>query len=449
MEAVYGLLGYADPKTGATHLVFLQSLTPSNGGRVWTLVLHKNLRFSDGTPFNAAAIEFNIKRGADPNSGDSYRNDLSQLRTTVVDATTLKLTLPGPDTQFDLKLMQDMPFVASPTAVQREGSAFATHPVGAGPFKLTEWTQNATMTMIPNPYYARFAPGQPYLSQLTFQDLSTGPTQELNALAANTAQMAWVNGDQQMATARAGGSKVDATVSGGGEWLVFNTTQPPFNNIKARQAVSLAMSHSGLAAAWAPGVPTMTSWVPQGSPLYSPAYTIPGPDSAQAKQLFSQLASSGDPVQFTITVPSFYVSAADYVQSALSQYAGVSVKVQQVLTSAFLTDQATGNFTVTMGGAAWQNPYPSMLAYIAPNGATNFGHWNDAAVGTAISKILASSSVTEQKAEWSIIQREILAQYPFFTAQGNNLGLAYRPNIGGVTEIEFGTIPLFAQLYLK
>jgi ABC-type transport system substrate-binding protein len=451
MEAVYGLLGYSDPKTGAVTLSFLQSMSGSSDNKTWTLVLHKGLKFSDGTPLDAAAIAFNIKRGADPNSGDGFQADLAQMATTVVNSTTLKITLLSPNSEFEASLMQEMPFMASPTAVKSEGSGFATHPVGAGPFKVQSWIQNATLTLVPNNYYASFAPGEPHLSTLIFQDLEAGgQTQLFSALDSGSAQMAYLLGSRQVNQARKAGMTVQVNVSGGGEWLAFNTSKPPFNDVRAREAVSLALNHADLASAWSSGgIPAMTNMFSTSSPYYSPQFNVVTQNSAKARQLFSQLQAEGHPVTFTVTVTTGTSAAGDYVQSALSQYPGVSVKVNAELNSKYLSDQVSGNFQLIQAGTSYSNPIPTLMDYVEPNGPTNFGKWNDPKVGAAITKILSTSDQTVQKAQWEIIQQEIATQYPLFTSQESQLSLGYRTNVGGVDLVEFGTIPLFEKVFIK
>ena len=71
MEALYGPgLLYQNAKTGAVEYGFAKSMT-STDNKVWTMTLRSGLEFSDGTPFNAAAVVANVKRIADPATGSS------------------------------------------------------------------------------------------------------------------------------------------------------------------------------------------------------------------------------------------------------------------------------------------------------------------------------------------------------------------------------------------
>lgn len=446
MGAIYGELAYISPNTGQVKLGFLKSLKPSHDSKVWTLALPKGLKFSDGTPFDAAAIAFNIARGAKANSADQYQPNLATLKTKVVNSTTLQITLPATDTGFPAELTQEFPFIASPSAIQKEGSAFATHPVGAGPFKLVSWVPNSSQTLVRNPYYSSFAPGQPYLDKLVIDDLSTSLSQEVSALSAGTAQMAWASGKTLLQQMQGAGATIQSHIIGGGEWLTFNTTRPPFNNPLAREAVSLALSHQGLADTWAPGSAAMTNLFSKSSPFYSSKYNVGAQDSAKATKLFDQLAASGDPVKFALLYPNLYPQMAGYIQSTLSKYANVSVTLDSQLLANYLQATNDGNFQMSEQAVSFTNPVPVLEQAFETGGPLNDGHWSNPKVDAAIKTLTKTTSPAVEKKEWGIVQQQVLHQWPIFTAQGSDLGLAFK-GVGGVTTIQYGTTPLWGLVY--
>ena len=61
----------------------------------------------------------------------------------VVDPLTLKITLKAPDSEFDRVIAKELCFVGCPTAITKEGAQFGLHPVGAGPFILTNWVHGS------------------------------------------------------------------------------------------------------------------------------------------------------------------------------------------------------------------------------------------------------------------------------------------------------------------
>ena len=92
MEALYGPgLLYQNAKTGAVEYGFAKSMT-STDNKVWTMTLRSGLKFSDGTPFNAAAVVANVKRIADPATGSSEAKIASTFTATAVNDTTVQFT---------------------------------------------------------------------------------------------------------------------------------------------------------------------------------------------------------------------------------------------------------------------------------------------------------------------------------------------------------------------
>jgi len=258
MEALYGPgLVYQNAKTGGVEMGFAKSLTSSDN-KVWTMVLRSGLKFSDNTPFNAAAVVASIKRIADPATGSTERAIAQTIDAKAVDDTTVKFTLQKPNSQFPSVISQDFALIPSPTAVAKEGSSFAQHPVGAGPFMMGTLTPSVSLALMKNPNYSLYAPNQPYLDNLTFQQV-TDQSQAQADLASGQAQTAAVTTGQQMAQLKGIGMSIVESHPVGGAWLDINQGKAPFNDVRARKAVYLALDRKGLANVWAPGDgPTLT-----------------------------------------------------------------------------------------------------------------------------------------------------------------------------------------------
>jgi peptide/nickel transport system substrate-binding protein len=447
--AVYGYLGYQDPKTGEVHLQFLKSMTPSADFKTWTLVLKPGIKFSDGTPLNAAAIKFNIDKIADPNSGAQSQPIFASWKTTVVDDVTLKIVLPEADSGFPAVMTQMFPWIGSPTAWKKEGKKFATQPVGAGPFKIQSWTQNAQMTLVRNPYYADFAPGQPYLDKVVVK-VTTQTSQLMAALRSGQADTAWVQGDGQIKQAKDAGLNVDVTKVGGGEYLVFNTTKPPFNDIRARQAVSYALNHDQLASVWATGntAPFMNLYAPT-SPYYDKKNDFTGTDTAKAKQLFAALKADGVDLSFDFVTTTSYPQVGAYLQATLEKYAGVKLKPRLESIDQYIADGRSNNFDMFAFGATYSNPWPSVKQYFAKGGSSHFGGWDDPAVTKAIKAIGSTTDPSVWKKNYDIIASRMATQYPIYSAQQSSYGFVTAKKVQNIKPIEYGGTALLAQMWVK
>lgn len=124
------------------------SWKPNATATEWTFQLRPNVKFTDGTPWNAAAAAFNFERYLDP-SFKYTSPTLVGLAATYIGAVksfkvlgpmTFQVTtkIPDPHLPEDLTTV----YMASPTAVQKEGvNGFGAQPVGTGPFMFQSESQ--------------------------------------------------------------------------------------------------------------------------------------------------------------------------------------------------------------------------------------------------------------------------------------------------------------------
>ena len=150
--------------------------TVSPDGKSYTFQLRKDVKFQDGTPFNAEAVKYNYDRILDP--ATKAANSRALIRpyesSEVIDEYTVKLNLSTPSSAFLGNLSQALVAIVSPTAAKKYGDQFGKNPVGTGPFKFVEWKENDGITVERNPDYA-WGPAlvknqaAPYLDRLTFK----------------------------------------------------------------------------------------------------------------------------------------------------------------------------------------------------------------------------------------------------------------------------------------
>lgn len=446
--AIYGYLAYFDMDSSEVKLQFLKSMEPSEDFKTWTLTLHPGIKFSDGTPLDAAAVKYTMDMKADPNNGDAQTKVVASWTTKVVDETSLTVTLPDPDANFPAVISQVVPWVGSPTAWKKAGDAFGTRPVGAGPFKIESWTQNSQMTLERNPYYKEFAPGQPYLDKIIVK-VTTQPSQEIAALKSGEAKAGWLQGQDQFKGAEAAGTKVVSYQAGGGQRVVFNTARAPFNDLRARQAVTYAMNAEQLAGVWlAPGTRAQTNLFPDSSPYYDKKYDFPKTDTAKAKKLFEELQADGVDMNIKFITTSSYPQLGAYVQATLNKYPGVHVDVGLPIVAEWINQAKAGQFDMTSYGMYFATPWPTMKDFLTPNGGNNYGKFNDPQVNKAVDTISRTDDPAVLKENYQIIAKQVATQLPFFPAQAADLGFAAAKDVHGVKVIQNGALPLPALLWM-
>ena len=131
-------------------------------GKTITFRLRKGIKFHDGTPFNAAAVKYNLQNYAP--SGVVPPSMTKVTSVDVIDDYTVRLNLKAYDATIFLDLGDSLGFMCSPTAMQKattDDNRAIDHLVGTGPFKLVEFKRLQYAKYVKYPDY--WQPGKPYL----------------------------------------------------------------------------------------------------------------------------------------------------------------------------------------------------------------------------------------------------------------------------------------------
>jgi peptide/nickel transport system substrate-binding protein len=162
MEIVENLLAFK-PGTAEISPCLAERYELSADGLTYTFHLRQGIQFTDGTPFNAAAVKLNIDRivALGKNSA-TLLGDIA--RVDVIDGYTVAIVLNQPTPLFLLKLTAKAALhIISPQSIQDHATSadpwaenwVATHPVGTGPYKLVEWVPQDRVVLAKNPTYWR------------------------------------------------------------------------------------------------------------------------------------------------------------------------------------------------------------------------------------------------------------------------------------------------------
>ena len=236
LDAIYGNL-FELGANGQTIDDLATGYTITPDAKTVTIHLRPGVTFSDGTPFNAAAVAFNFKRDIASTVGDKPNWPVSSITTSGNYDVLIHLTQPyAPiiNTFHD----SNVNWIVSPTALQKMGeNAFKLAPVGAGPFTVVSDTVSSELALKKNPRY--WAPGEPYLNSLTFKSVAS------DEAALETMQAGGVQGYEGMQTpqlASAFGQQFNVLdVPSTSPYVIqLNTAIAPFNNLNAREAVYYA-----------------------------------------------------------------------------------------------------------------------------------------------------------------------------------------------------------------
>ncbi len=265
----------------------------------YVFTLRKDVKFHDGTPFNAAAVKFSFDRIVDPATKSSSAIAILGTQydgTDVVDDSTVMVKFKQPFAPFLGGVTTAFMGIVSPTAVKKYGADFQLNPVGTGPFMFKEWVQKQQCTMVRNPDY-KWAPGifknkgPAYLDQIIWRFVpESGPRQAL--LDTGDAQI--ITGVPTQNVAKIKGNAAQqmllAPRTGGPKWIDFNTAKPPFDVLEVRQALNYGLNRPELVKTLFQDV-FPTAGAPLSPPTFGYDKTVEGQypyDPAKAAQLLDK-----------------------------------------------------------------------------------------------------------------------------------------------------------------
>lgn len=307
-------------------------------GNTYTFHLRRGVRFHNGREMTADDVAFSIYRVMDPDFGSFARtNFLSVQRIEALDRYTVRFTLYYPDAAFLLNLTNAYASIVPREVIEQHGS-LQNHPVGTGPFMFREFIPGNRVVFERNPYY--FRPGEPRLDTLTFV-IMPDEAARLGALRAGSIHMTelspvnvpLVRGNRDIVVRDFLTTNLDV--------LGLNLVDPPFNDLRVRQAISLLIDRQEIVDVVYDGHARITGPVPVSQVRW--AIDVSGnefyrPDVARARAL---LAEAGHPngldVQITAGISPRTVDIAQLLVSQLAR-GGVRAEIVMRETAQFVAD---------------------------------------------------------------------------------------------------------------
>ena len=291
---VYTGLTTRDPRTEQIVGELAQSWTVSPDGLTWTFYLRKNAKFNNGAPVTATDVQYSIQRILNPKTAASLASDLSPISSVgVVNPSTVAIRLKYKYSLLPIALAEPLWGAIIPA---NSGPTITSTKIGAGPFMVKSIVPQASITLVPNPYY--WSAGEPKLAEVIFRVIPDEASR-IEALASGQ-----INMDINIAYSDIGALKGNPALnvavfpSSEVDEFGFNTSVAPFNNVLVRDAVAYAINRSAVAAIATSGFGgTDCSMVSPSSPIKVKSKCFPY-NPTKARQL---LAQAGYPHGFNLT----------------------------------------------------------------------------------------------------------------------------------------------------
>lgn len=421
----------------------------SDDGLTWTYTLKDDIFFDDGAPITSAEMEFGISRAWDPQIGigspylksvidapEDYQGpyvsgDLPTIETP--DAKTIVFHLKAPFPEFDNVLAQPnaVPFPVGSGG----GDEFINDVIASGPYTLDAYTPGSTITLVRNEHWEPETDEvrKAYPDQWQFDIGIDGATIDERMIAGQGADQNAIAGKIAGATLpriqtpqlkeRAITAPAYCTT-----YMSLNTTKPPFDDVRVRQAVNWALDRASIQNASGGNqlADVATTIIPPAVSGHLDYDLYPSDGSSgdvdEAMALLEE-AGMGDGFEFTLDIRTNPVAQAqaEAVQQGLERI-GATVKLNVIDTSIYYETIATpsqqNNAAITGWCPDWASSASTFIpplfdgAAIAEKGNQNLAQLDDPAVNERIAEIRAMTDVDAANEAWGELDEQIMELAP-------------------------------------
>ena len=432
-EYIYGVLVFGGLVAIDENLKYRGELAEkwdvSEDLKTWTFHLRKGVKFHHGKDFGSDDVIATFKHIADPATGSSGRTYTDLIDGyEAPDKNTVRFKLKVPYAGFaELMVERQLKIVAADRI-----DKLSTDPSGTGPFRFKSFTPGDKLELVKNPNY--YEKGLPKLDGVVFRIMPENAAR-VAAMEAGDIDLMW-NVPLESIDKMKGNPKitVDEVPTSTWDGIVMGNTTKPFDDVRVRRAVLLALDKTQLAAfsVFGHGVPTHTPISPR-HPYFNKQLSLKQ-DIPQAKKL---LAEAGYPNGFKIVL---YTPVGRptrermgvAVQAMLRQV-GIEVEVQRMPYNRFQTE-VSGKAPFYMDGYFTR---PSIDSSTYPwyhsSGSWNSRMWHFSS--KRIDEVLDKARVTKDEKELAKLYQQFQAyaieDVPGVIAYVMNFANAYKKSVKG------------------
>jgi len=456
-----------DYKPGTTELgpALADSYDVSDDGKIYRFKLHPGVKFTNGREVTAADVKWSIERAVNPKTqgpGAGFFHSIvgadkmtagtaeTMDGITAVDDHTVKFTLSQPDATFLNVLALNFASVVPKEAVEAAAGDFGKHPVGSGAFTLKEWTIGQRLVFVKNPDY--FIKDRPHVDSFTIE-VGQEPLVALLRLQKGEVDIA---GDgippakflEMKKSPEFEGMIVDRQQLET-SYVTLNTQVKPFDNVKVRQAVNMAINKDRIVRIINGRATPASQVLPPLMPGYDQNYKGYAYDPEKAKAL---LAEAGFKDGFSTQIYTSNTDPQPRITQAIQQdlaAIGVKAEIKAVANPNVIAAGGTQGQApmVWSGGLGWIADFPDPSDFYGPIlgcGSAVAGGWNWSwycnkdidARGQAADAMPVPAKAEERNKAWAQIFTDIQTNdAPWIPVFNERRVVAKSKRMGGPDEI--------------
>lgn len=437
-------LGLYDPlmtyKDGKLVPYLAKSLEAGDNGAdltTYTLTLPTDVKFQDGTPLNAEAVKKHFERLQDPVTACPCLTTVKEI--TKMDlpngptGDTVVFTLAAPDVAFGNTLAGSVGYIESPAAVAKWGAEYKNHPVGTGPFTLVDYVPGDKIVLEAYPgYWQKDENGiqLPYLDKLTVKPIPDSG-QRVAALEAGDIDMFQTADTGSVKTAEDKGFAAQKISGSSSTILLMNNAKPPFDDVRARQAVAYATNKDVINERVYDGIrqPSYSGFATD-SAYYNPKAGTPKYDLKKAQALVKELGG----LKFSIVcIPTPEADAVLQLVKQMGEEAGMEITLETQDQGAFVARMFArgGDYEgACFRSAHFQEP-DAIRAGLTTDDAGNLTFYSNKEVDKLLDEARQTADFDKRKAAYDKVQKITGTEVPLITTLYDLFGNVYNAEKAG------------------
>lgn len=442
IKAIFdGLMDY-EPGTATLRPGLAESYEISPDGKIFTFKLRDGIKFHNGRDMTADDVKYSFERTVNPATQSPGAGFLASIDgfdamqageatslsgVEILDPKTVQVTLSRPDATFLSVMALNFSFIVPKEEVEKSGADFGRNPVGTGAYKLAEWTLGQKLVLQKNPDYYR--EGAPKLDEINFE---IGQEPVVSLLRVQNGEVD-VPGDgippakfrEVMDNPEQAAQVVEGVQLHTG-YITMNTKAAPFDDLKVRQAVNMAINKDRIVQIINGRATPANQPLPPTMPGYVEGHEGYKYDVEAAKAL---LAEAGHPDGFETELFVANVDPQPRIAQAIQQdlaAIGIKASIQSLAQANVIAagGSAEGAPMIWSGGMAWIADFPDPSNFYGPilgcagaqEGGWNWAKYCNEALDekAAAADAMVDPAKAEERAKaWGEVYEGVMADAPW------------------------------------
>ena len=405
--------------------------TISDDLKTYTFDLRDGVAFHSGKPMTSADVVASLERVMDERTGSPLASRLSAVETvTAPDDDTVVITLSAPSAP----LLTSLTTIAIvPQEYREDTGTLQQTPDGTGPFELTEWRPNVSITLTANPDY--WEDGFPALDGVTFNIVPEAATRQVGLASGQYELLPNIDAVTALQLQSQPGIKLEDTLELAYSLIGLNVSRPPLDNPKVREAINYAINRDDIVAAalfgaGVPGGPLSPALETFATPVGAfPCYAT---DPGKAASLLAEAGLETPTSLELLVLPRDDTKAiAQLVQQELGAI-GIEVTLKIPETGQFVQDWRNSNFDmfVSLNGGTTE-PDDYFYRTFKTGGSTNVFKFSDPALDAMLEAGRSEVDQDKRVEIYRAVQDDLACDGPVVFLAYGQLYTAMRDNVSG------------------